>query len=78
MPRAQYSSQVAQVIWHTILEIWQMHNQDLHDPIQQNQDLTVLQNQVQALLQHLQTDPLLQHVAPSITLDQILYVGLIR
>jgi len=37
-----------------------------------NQDLNVLQHQVQALLHCLQTDPLLQHVAPSITLDQIL------
>jgi len=66
-------SQVIQIIWHTILEIRQLCNHNPHGPIQQNQEISVLQHQVQALLLHcMQTDPLLQHVAISITLDQIL------
>jgi len=67
-----FYSQVITLIWQYILDIWRLCNDDLHSPQLQHVTLNVLEQQVQQLFHQIMTDPILQSVAPSITITQLL------
>jgi len=64
--------QVIRAVWHYILDIWKLWNVDLHSPQLQQISQNVLEQQVQQILHQMQSDPILQSIAPSITVDHIL------
>jgi len=68
-----FYSQVITIIWQYIWDIWRLCNADLHSPQLQHAALNVLEQQVQQLFHQIQTDPILQPVAPSSTAAQILW-----
>jgi len=67
-----FYSQVIRIIWQYILDIWKLRNADLHSPQLQHLSQNVLAHQVQQIFHQMHTDPLLQPIAPSITVDQVL------
>jgi len=66
-----FYSQVITIIWQYILDVWQLCNADLHLP-QQHGDTNILEQQVQELFHQIQSDPILQPVAPTVTIAQLL------
>jgi len=60
------------LIWQYILDIWRLRNDDLHSSQLQHVTLNALEQHVQQFIHQIQTDPILQSVAPSITMAQLL------
>jgi len=67
-----FYSQVITIIWQYVLDVWRLRNADLHLPQIQHVALNVLEQQVQQLFHQIQSDPVLQPVAPTITIAQVL------
>jgi len=67
-----FYSQVITIIWQYVLDVWRLCNADLHLPQIQHVALNVLEQQVQQLFHQIQSDPVLQPVAPTITIAQVL------
>jgi len=65
--------QVIRIIWQYILDIWKLCNTDLHSPQLQHLTQNTLAHQVQQIFHQMHMDPLLQPIAPSITVDQVLH-----
>jgi len=69
-----FYSQVIRIIWQYILDIWKLRNADLHSPqLLQHLSQNILAHQVQQIFHQMHMDPLLQPIAPSITVDQVLH-----
>jgi len=67
-----FYSQVIRAIWQYILDIWKLCNADLHSPQLQHISQNILAQQVQQVFHQIQSDPMLQSIAPSVTVEQIL------
>jgi len=65
-------SQAITLIWKYIINCWFLQNKDLHSPQQQSALQDSLFNQVQLLFYQMQSDPILQDIAPSLTIEEIL------
>jgi len=63
-----FYSQAITLIWKYIINCWFLRNKDLHSPQQQSVLQVSLFNQVQHLFYQMQSDPILQDIAPSLTI----------
>jgi len=64
--------QATTLIWKYILDCWFLHHKDFHASQQQSVLQDSLFNQVQHLIYQMQSDPILQDISPSLTIEEIL------